>query len=291
MFRYCVMLLYVTMVLALRPRGRTGSVRIAEVHSDGTINARWERDVFLLAKWRTKLACRFSKKGGVDKQLLDSFTVSGTVPTPLGEDVTYEATRQAQDADSTDVRLACSLPILVIGPLTGARYTGVQLMASGKVMDCGEGSTLSRIGGFMLAGPFNFQPLWYPDERRLCLKLGRGAMRHRCPLSLQTDWHPGQPWSSTAFQVGMRQQLGAGRKLRSRLLLDGSQVLPASPASSLRHCPMAMRLPAPYLCSCCRGERSAPRGRNSLTQASRRAPHGSPSSPCRSTRARPSQHP
>ena len=48
-------------------------------------------------------------------------------------------------------------------------------------------------------------------------------MRHRCPLSLQTDWHPGEDIRDAAIQIGARKQLGAGRKLRSRLLLEQSK--------------------------------------------------------------------
>jgi len=168
--------------------------------SPGDVHARWEKDVHLGAgSVPLHVALKFQHPAD---QLLDSVTVSGCLL-----DVGVEASHRFSE-DHTDVTMAYSLP------------GGTQLTADANVA-ASDGSTscsLQEVSAFHVAGPFNVQPAWLPAANVFRLKLGRGAMRRRCPVSLQADVKPGSHLPNN-YEIGVRHQFGRGRKLRARLLL------------------------------------------------------------------------
>jgi hypothetical protein len=81
---------------------------------------------------------------------------------------------------------------------------------------------MTRLSAFHLAGPFNLQSSWLCGPKILQLKLGRGGIFRRCPVSFQADL-PTTTAGTRNYEIGMRQELGAGRRLRGRLLLPAEK--------------------------------------------------------------------
>lgn len=175
----------------------------------GDIHAKWDKD-FALGPMPMHISCAFRHPGG--RQLLNAVSLSGSAL-----DVAYKATHQLdKESRSTDVSLAYSLP------------GGTQVMADAIVAGEGGVCKLRELSAFHTAGPINLQPAWNPVLRMLRLKLGQGGMRHRCPLSIQTEFQPGSD-APASYELGMRHQFDHLRQLRARLLLpaDAERMLTA----------------------------------------------------------------
>jgi len=173
----------------------------------GSLHATWEKWVHI-GNHRTKASCDLQHPSRAGTHgLVESVSISGSLM-----DVSYEATRTLnEDATGTDMQFAYALP------------TGLQVMADAHVAkDAPEGNPggvqLTRMSAFHTAGPFNLQSSWLCGPKTLQLKLGRGAMFRRCPVSFQADI-PAGGTGTRNFEVGMRQELGGGRRMRGRLLL------------------------------------------------------------------------
>jgi len=165
--------------------------------------AKWEKNLGV-GPLRTHLTAEFKHPNGENP--LESVSVSGYVA-----DVSYEATRTLSEKESgTAVQLSYSAP------------GGVQLTANGVVHGVVDGKVdVETLSAFHVAGPVNVQTSWMPLSERLRVKIGRGGTRHRCPISLQTEFEPkaAEPVATASYQVGMRHEFGYGRKLRGRIQL------------------------------------------------------------------------
>jgi len=169
----------------------------------GDVHARWERDVNVGGKTPVHVICRFRHPA---EQFLDTVTVSGCLL-----DVGVECTRSLKDG-GTDVALAYSLP------------GGTLLMADASMTAEGGASSakLEKLSSFhVLPAGLNVQPSWHLASKLFSVKLGRGSLRKRCPISLMSEFDPegNRPMS---YEIGIRQQIDRWRKLRARLLLPAS---------------------------------------------------------------------
>lgn len=164
------------------------------------VHARYEKDL-LFGKFRTHLTARF-RHPNPRERLFDSISLSGS----LG-DAYYEATRELGTSSETDLQLGYSLP------------SGVQLMADAKA-DGQDSWRLDRLSAFHVAGPFNVEPSYLPTANLVRLRLGRGGRWNGCPFSVQTEV-PTDLKSPPNYEIGMRHEFDANRKLRARLLLPG----------------------------------------------------------------------
>jgi len=170
----------------------------------GDVHARWERDVNVGGKMPLHVTCRFRHPA---ERFLDTVTVSGCLL-----DVGVECTRSLKDG-GTDVALAYSLP------------GGTLLMADARMAadsDASSSAKLQKVSSFhVLPAGLNVQPSWHLASKLFSVKLGRGSLRKRCPISFTSEFDPegSRPMS---YEIGIRQQIDRWRKLRARLLLPAS---------------------------------------------------------------------
>jgi len=177
------------------------------------VHARWQKSINIGAL-RTNIGIkathnvRSTPQGTHSEEELSGVSLEEVALTGSLMDIGYEASRSIAAPVGTDVALAYSVP------------SGIQLMADVNVRSNGKGGTaadLRSYGAFHAAGPVNLQTTYTRATRNLRLKLGRGATRYRCPVSVQVDLpRDGGPCN---YEVGMRQSLGQGRRLLARVLL------------------------------------------------------------------------
>jgi len=169
----------------------------------GDVQAKWDKDINL-GRIPLHVTCQFEHPNAnpLESSPLQSVTVSGSLL-----DVGFEAIRSRSDpSGSASLSLSYSLP------------EGTLLTANTRVDGDARTCSVERISAFRLAGPFNVQPSWFPTTGMFRFKLGRGGMRRRCPVSVQTEFKPGAG-GPVSYEVGMRHQLSPKHKVRARLLL------------------------------------------------------------------------
>jgi len=212
------MLVIAWVVLATASLDRTGRSSGGRVHSAvtesvhyvsvqvggkgnvaGDVHAKWEKDINVGTSVPVHVSLKFQHPA---EQMLDSVSLSGSLL-----NVGYEATRcLSKENAGTDLVLGYSLP------------GGTQLTADANVNAGDHTCKLQEVSAFHPAGPFNVQPSWLLASKILRIKLGRGAIRRRCPVSLQTDFKAGSIKPQSA-EIGLRHLFNPGRKMRARLLM------------------------------------------------------------------------
>mmetsp|Transcript_4872 Transcript_4872/g.16303 ORF Transcript_4872/g.16303 Transcript_4872/m.16303 type:complete len:277 (-) Transcript_4872:456-1286(-) len=137
--------------------------------------------------------------------------VSAVSASGVAAGVSYDLTAEhplSHDRSTRISRLRLSLPLgraLLMGEGVHAAP-----LAEGFKRDA---VSLKELSSFVCLGPVNCQPMWLPQKNTLRLKVGRGNLFRRCPISLQVDRTP----AGVTCEVGMRHVM-EGRGLQARLV-------------------------------------------------------------------------